>query len=120
MRGQVLQVKQTDYVLSAYSIGARPVGIIVRYILPNILSPVIVLATLAIPSLMTAEASLAFLGVGVDPSLPTLGKLINAGMGTIFSYPSQISFPVAVLATVTLAFTLVGDGLHDALDPRIR
>ena len=120
VRGQVLQVKQMDYVLSAYSLGARPLDIMRRHILPNILSAIIVLFTLTIPGIMTAEAALAFLGVGIDPSMPTLGKLIQAGRGTLPFYPTQALFPIATLALLTLAFTLLGDRLRDVLDPHFR
>jgi peptide/nickel transport system permease protein len=69
---------------------------------------------------MTAEAALAFLGVGIDPSIPTLGRLINAGMGSIFSRPWQVLFPIVVLTILTLAFTLIGDGVRDVLNPRLQ
>src|SRR5258708_17028546 len=120
VRGQVLQVKELDYVLAAHSLGARPLAIMLRHILPNILGPVIILATLIIPGVMTAEAALAYLNVGMDPSVPTLGGLINSGSVNIFSHPSEIAFPVLTLAGFTLAFTLIGDGLRDALDPHLR
>ena len=119
VRGQVLQVKQMDYVLGAYSVGATAAGTMWRHIIPNILGTVIVLSTLIIPGVMTAEAALSFLGVGIDPSTPTLGKLINAGFANIFSHPSEVLFPTAALTVMTLAFTLVGDGIRDALDPRL-
>jgi oligopeptide transport system permease protein len=118
VRGQVLQVKQMDYVLGARSIGVRPLGIMLDHILPNILGPIIVLATFIVPAVMTAEAALAFLGVGIDPSIPTLGRMISSGMDNIFSRPIQILFPVGALTILALSFTFVGDGLRDALDPR--
>jgi len=107
VRGQVLQTRQMDYVLSARAIGGRSAGIIVHHILPNIVGPIIALATLTIPGIITAEAALAFLGVGIDPSLPTLGRLISSGMDNIFSHPSEIMFPVLMLTALTLAFTLI-------------
>jgi ABC-type dipeptide/oligopeptide/nickel transport system permease subunit len=119
VRGQVLQIKQMDYIVAAHSIGASPTRIVRDYILPNTLSSIITWATLALPGIMTAEAALAFLGVGIDPSLPTLGRLINAGMENIFSHPTQTLFPVLTLTLLTLAFTLIGDGIRDALDPRL-
>src|SRR5262249_19041823 len=100
VRGQVLQVKQMDYILSATSIGATQSGIILRHIVPNVLGPIIALATLSIPGIMTAEAALGFLGVGLDPSLPTLGRLINSGMDNIFSHPGQILYPVGALTVL--------------------
>lgn len=117
VRGQVLQIKQMDYVLAARNLGARPLGIMVLHILPNILGPVIVLSTLIVPGLMTAEAALAFLNIGGDPSLPTLGRIINSSWDNMVSHPDQIAFPILALAMLTLAFTLIGDGLRDILDP---
>jgi len=120
VRGQTLQVRQMDYVLGARSIGAAPFWIIQRHVLPNILGPIIVLAAFIVPGVMTAEAALAFLGVGIDISTPTLGGMISRGLDRIIFYPHEVFFPVLALTILTLAFTFVGDGLRDALDPLIR
>ncbi|HLY27546.1 MAG TPA: ABC transporter permease [Aggregatilineales bacterium] len=120
VRGQVLQTKQMDYVLAAHSLGARPLDIMIHHLLPNILGPILVFSTLIIPGIVTAEAALAFLNIGVDPSLPTLGGLINYGWDSISSHPTEIAFPILTLAMLTLSFTLLGDSLSDALDPKRR
>jgi ABC-type dipeptide/oligopeptide/nickel transport system permease subunit len=90
-----------------------------HHILPNILSPILVLTTFVIPGVLTAEASLAFLGAGVEPSIPTLGGMIRLAQRVFLIYPHEVLAPVAVLSILTLAFTFVGDGLRDALDPRM-
>ncbi len=118
VRGQVLQVKQMDYVLGARSIGARPVGLMARHILPNILGPIIVVVTLGIPGAIIAEATLTFLGLGVDPSTPTWGTMVDAARPGIYSRPGEVLIPALAIAALALAFTFVGDGVRDALDPR--
>jgi len=118
VRGQVLQVKQMDYVLSARSIGARSMALMARHILPNILGPIIVLVTLGIPGAIIAEATLTYLGLGVDPSTPTWGTMVNAAFQSIYSHPEQVLFPAFAIGVLTLSFTFVGDGVRDAFDPR--
>lgn len=120
VRGQVLQVKQMDYVLGARSIGARPLGLMVRHIFPNILGPVIVLVTLGIPAAIISEATLTFLGLGVEPSTPTWGTMVDAARPSILSYPGQVLIPAAAIAALSLAFTFVGDGVRDGFDPRTK
>src|SRR5258708_12048949 len=106
VRGQVMLTKELDYVLSARSVGATPRGIVLRHILPNVLGPIIVLSTLMIPGLITAEASLSFLGVGIDPSIPSLGGMINASLPLTYSYPSEVPFPLLLLPITPLPFPL--------------
>jgi ABC-type dipeptide/oligopeptide/nickel transport system permease subunit len=118
VRGQVLQVKEMDYVLGARSIGATPLGLMSRHILPNILGPIIVLVTLDFPGDIIAEATLAFLGLGVDPRTPTWGVMVNAGYGNVITYPIQVVIPAVAIAGLTLALSFVGDGAGDAFDPR--
>ena len=118
VRGQVLQIKQMDYVLSARSIGARSLALMARHILPNILGPIIVLVTLGIPGAIIAEATLTYLGLGVDPSTPTWGTMVNAAFPAIHSQPIQVLIPAVAIGVLTLAFTFVGDGVRDAFDPR--
>jgi oligopeptide transport system permease protein len=119
VRGQVLQVRQMDYVLSAYSIGTRSTGIMSRHIFPNILGSIIVLVTLDFPADIIAEASLTFIGLGVDPSTPTWGTLINAAYPAIQAYPFETIVPAAAIAFLTLSLSFIGDGVRDAFDPRI-
>ncbi len=118
VRGQVLQVKQMDYVTGARSIGAKSAGMMRRHILPNILGPIIVLVTLGIPGAILYEATLTFLGVGVDPSTVTWGTMIVTAQQGIFSHPEQVLIPALALATLTLGMTFIGDGVRDAFDPK--
>ncbi len=118
VRGQVMQVKQMDYVLSARSIGVRSIGLMGRHVLPNILGPILVVVTLGIPGTIIAEATLTYLGLGVDPSTPSWGTMVAGSFGEIYSSPSQVMIPALAIAIITLTFTFVGDGVSDALDPR--
>ena len=118
VRGQVFQIKQMDYVLGARSIGARQIGLMTRHILPNIISPVIVLVTLGIPGAIIAESTLTFLGLGIDPSTPTWGTMIDGARDAMQSYPTGVIFPAMAVALLALAFTFIGDGVSDMLDPR--
>jgi len=118
VRGQVLQLKERDFVEAARSAGARDWWIIIRHILPNALGPIIVSVTLGIPGAIMSEASLSFLGLGVQPPTATWGAMILEGQAYIRRAPLVSVVPgLAVMITV-LAFNLVGDGLRDALDPR--
>jgi ABC-type dipeptide/oligopeptide/nickel transport system permease subunit len=118
VRGQVLQIKEADFVQAAKAAGAKDWWIILRHILPNALGPIIVSVTLGIPGAIMSEASLSFLGLGVAPPTSTWGTMIFDGRGYLRHAPILSIVPgVAIMITV-LAFNLVGDGLRDALDPR--
>jgi ABC-type dipeptide/oligopeptide/nickel transport system permease subunit len=117
VRGQLLSVRESDYVLAARCTGARDWRIISRHLLPNALSPIIVAVTLGIPGAILAEAGLSFLGVGVNPPLPSWGRMVNEYLTAIQSHPYLTLFPGIMIALTMYAFTLVGDGLQDALDP---
>jgi peptide/nickel transport system permease protein/oligopeptide transport system permease protein len=118
VRGQVLQIKELDFVQAAKAAGAKDWWVIVRHILPNALGPIIVSVTLGIPGAIMSEASLSFLGLGVRPPTSTWGTMIFEGRGYLRHAPILSIAPgVAIMITV-LAFNLVGDGLRDALDPR--
>lgn len=119
VRGQVLQIKQADFILSARAIGTRPAGVLLRHVLPNIIGSIVVTATLTIPDAIMAEAFLTFLGIGVEATIPSWGMLINNARESIFWHPALILFPSLAISMLTLAFTFVGDGLRDALDPRM-
>jgi ABC-type dipeptide/oligopeptide/nickel transport system permease subunit len=118
IRAQVLQVKQMDFVTGARSIGARTPGIMLRHVLPNILGPIIVLVTLGIPGAILTEATLTFLGVGIDPSTVTWGTMATVGQATILSKPLQVILPSVAITILALAMTFVGDGMRDAFDPK--
>jgi ABC-type dipeptide/oligopeptide/nickel transport system permease subunit len=120
VRGQLLSVRESDYVLAARSIGAGDWRIIGRHLLPNTASPIIVAVTLGIPAAILAEAGLSFLGVGVNPPLPSWGRMVNEYLTAIQTHPYLTLFPGLMIAITMYAFTLVGDGLQDALDPTAR
>ena len=119
-RGQVLSVRQKEYIEAARTIGADDRRIMSRHVLPNILGPLIVAETLAIPTYIATEAFLSFIGLGVNPPTPSWGIMIADGARTIRSYPHIVLFPAIFLALTMFAFNFVGDGLRDALDPRMR
>ena len=119
VRGQVLSLREKEFVEAARSQGARNRRIIFREILPNVVAPIIVYTTLIIPNNILFEAALSFLGVGVDPSTPSWGRMLAEAGGGIFTVAWwMMLFPGLFLFITTLAFNLVGDGLRDALDPR--
>lgn len=118
IRGVVLSVKEKEFVLAARSSGTSHLGIIVRHILPNVLSPVIVLATLDMGSLILAISGLSFLGLGAQPPTPEWGAMLNDGRPYMQVEPRLMIYPGLAIMTVVLAFNLLGDGLRDALDPK--
>lgn len=119
-RGQVLSVREQEYVVAARALGVKNRAIMVRHVLPNILGPIIVAETLTIPSYVTTEAFLSFIGLGVNPPTPSWGSMISEGAGAISTYPNQAIFPAIFLFFFIFAFNFLGDGLRDALDPRMR
>jgi peptide/nickel transport system permease protein len=121
VRGATLVEKSKDYVAAARLIGRSPLTIMVRHILPNVLSPVLVIATISLALAIIAEATLSFLGVGAPPTQPSLGTLIRIGQGFLFSGEWWILFfPACTLLALALAVNLLGDWLRDALNPRLR
>ena len=120
VRGQMLSLKERDYVLAARALGASETRIALQHLLPNTLSPVIVAITFAVPGAIFAEAALSFIGVGLPPPTTSLGRLVNDGRAYVQSNPSVIMFPAAAISLLMLSFTFIGDGLRDALDPRTR
>ncbi len=119
-RSSVLQVKQNDYVEAARSLGASDLRIILKHILPNAIAPVIVYATMSVGGAIISEAALSFLGIGVQPPTPSWGYMLSESRNYIFTSPWLMIFPgLAILLTV-LGFVLLGDGLRDALDPRLK
>jgi len=116
VRAQVLSIKEREYVEAARSMGAPGVTIAVRYILPNAIGPILVTTSFGIPAAIGAEAGLALLGLGVDPSIPSWGTMISEGTRYLLSAPHMLLFPATMFALTLLAFTWVGDGLRDAFD----
>ena len=119
-RGQILSVKQKEFVEAARSIGAPNSRIIFKHILPNIVGPLIVNETLAIPGYISTEAFLSFIGLGVNPPTPSWGAMISDGARTVRSYPYQVLLPALMLGITMFAFNFLGDGLRDAFDPKLR
>jgi peptide/nickel transport system permease protein len=120
VRSQVLSLKQQEFVLAARALGLTDARIVARHVVPNALAPVIVYCSLAIGSTMLAEASLSFLGLGVPPPTPTWGVMVNEGREPLRSAPWIATFPGLAIVFSVMSFNLLGDGLRDALDPRLR
>ncbi|HTD63308.1 MAG TPA: ABC transporter permease [Verrucomicrobiae bacterium] len=120
VRGQVLSLKEKEFVEAARMVGATNARIIFRHLLPNTLAPVIVAATFGIPGAIAAEAGLSFLGLGVRPPLPSWGILIAEGVRNMRAFPHELLFPAVVLAVTLICFNFLGDGLRDALDPKLK
>jgi oligopeptide transport system permease protein len=120
IRGQVLQLREIEYILAAEVLGAGKFRTIIRHLLPNTIGIIIVNLTSSIPGYIFMEAGLSFIGLGLLPPDISLGTLISAGQRTMDFYPYQIILPCIVLCLTVLAFNLLGDGLRNALDPRMR
>lgn len=119
-RGQILSLKEKEFIEAARSIGSKDLRIMVKHVLPNVIGPVIVAETLAIPSYIATEAFLSFIGLGVQRPTPSWGSMIADGAAAIRTYPNQAIFPALALAVIMFAFNFLGDGLRDALDPRLK
>nr|WP_062351345.1 nickel transporter permease [Bacillus kwashiorkori] len=118
VRGSTLAVRKLEYIDAIRALGAKDLRIIFRHILPNIMSPIIVQATLRIATAILTAAGLSFLGLGAQPPEPEWGAMLNDGRSYIFDYPHVALFPGLAIVTVVLAFNIFGDGLRDALDPK--
>lgn len=118
MRGQLMQLRESEYVQAAQMIGASPARIITKHLLPNTVSILILNLCASIPSYIFTEASLSFLGMGLAGDVISLGVLISEGKAKLSFYPWQLFFPALVLCLAVLGFNLLGDALRDALDPR--
>lgn len=120
VRGQVLSLKEKEFIEAARSSGSPPLKLIVKHLLPNSLGPIIVTLTFGIPQAIFLEAALSFLGVGIQPPTPTWGQMVNDGYEAIYANPTSVVFPALAIGFTLLAFSFIGDGLRDALDPRMR
>jgi len=120
VRGEVLALKEREFVLAARSIGAPPVRMILRHILPNTLSPIMVAAALGIAGAIIIESALSFLGLGFPPDFPTWGRLLFDAVDHLQDYPNRVMLPGIAISLTVLSVNYIGDGLRDALDPRIR
>jgi ABC-type dipeptide/oligopeptide/nickel transport system permease subunit len=119
-RAQILSLREKEYIESARAIGVTNVNIAIKHLLPNALSPLIISFTLGIPATMFAEAGLSFLGIGINDPMPSWGKMAGQSFGNIEVYWHLGLFPTLMIALTMLSFSFVGDGLRDALDPRLR
>ena len=120
VRSQVLSLKEQEFILAAKSLGLSSMRIIFRHLAPNTLTPVIIAATLRIGSIILTEAGLSFLGLGVQPPTPSWGNIINEGRDSLLNYWWISTFPGIAILTTVVCFNLIGDGVRDALDPRMR
>ena len=120
IRGQILSIKQNEYILAARSIGAKPGRIIRKHILPTCLSVIIISTALQIPSAIFTESYLSFVGLGVQAPMPSLGSLANAAREGLQSYPYKLVFPAITICLIVLSLNLLGDGLRDAFDPKLK
>ena len=119
-RAQVLKVKESEYILAARSLGASPLRIVLRHLLPNILQPILIQATIGMAGAILAEATLSFLGLGVLAPIPSWGAMLNDARSHLFDAPHMVVFPALAVMLAVLAFNLVGDAWRDWLDPRTR
>lgn len=120
IRGQILQIKENEYVMAAQTLGASPVRIIRRHILPNCISVIFISAALQIPSAIFTESFLSFIGLGVQAPMPSLGSLASQALDGLSSYPYKLLYPALMICLIVLSFNLLGDGLRDAFDPKLR
>jgi peptide/nickel transport system permease protein len=120
VRAQVLKVKEAEYILAARSLGASPLRIVLRHLLPNILQPVLIQATIGMAGAILAEATLSFLGLGVLAPIPSWGAMLNDARSHLFDAPHMVVFPALAVMLAVLAFNLLGDAWRDWLDPRTR
>ncbi|WP_116597264.1 ABC transporter permease [Primorskyibacter marinus] len=120
VRGDVLALKEREFVLAARSIGTTNTKMIIRHILPNVMSPIMVSATLGIANAIITESALSFLGLGFPPDFPTWGRLLFDAVDYLQQYPERVIWPGVAISLTVLSVNYLGDGLRDALDPRIR
>ncbi len=120
VRGQVLTVKEKEFVLAANSIGTRKKNILMRHILPNVLSPVMVAAALGVAAAIITESALSFLGLGFPPSFPTWGRLLYDSKDYLPTNPWRVIWPGVMISLTVISVNFIGDGLRDALDPKLR
>jgi len=120
VRGDVLALKEREFILAAHSIGTSSSKIVLRHMLPNLMSPIMVSATLGIATAIITESALSFLGFGFPPDFPTWGRLLNDSVDRMDLYPERVIWPGTLISLTVLSVNYLGDGLRDALDPRIR
>lgn len=120
VRGQVLQIREQEYVLAAKCLGTGSWGIVIKHIIPNVMGVLIVAITMDIPSFIFGEAFLSYIGLGIQSPMTSWGALVSAAQENLTFYPWQMLFPAMFISVTMLSFQLLGDGLRDALDPQLR
>jgi oligopeptide transport system permease protein len=120
VRGQILVLKEQEFVLAARTLGANPWRIITKHLIPNVMGVIIIQITFVVPTAIFVEAFLSFIGLGIKPPLASLGNLLNDGAHYMRYQPHRLIFPTVVFSLILLSFNLLGDGLRDALDPKMR
>jgi oligopeptide transport system permease protein len=120
VRGQILQIREEAYISASRLLGAQTRYLIMRHMIPNTLGVILVTLTFAVPSAIFTEAFLSFIGMGVAPPTPSWGSMCNDGVKTMLTHPHELIFPALAISITVLAFNLLGDGLRDALDARMR
>lgn len=120
VRGQILTLKEQEFVLAARTLGAGPWRIILKHLIPNALGIIIVQITFAVPNAIFVESFLSFIGLGIRPPLASLGSLLSDGVRAMQLFPYKVLIPTAVFSLILLSFNMLGDGLRDALDPKMR
>lgn len=120
VRGQILSLRELEYVMAAKLAGTSSWRIIIKHLIPNSLAPILITATLTIPEAIFSEAFLSYIGLGVSAPMASWGVLASEGAASLRSYPFQLFFPAAAICITMLSFNFIGDGLRDALDPRMR
>ena len=120
VRGQILTIKNNEYILAAKALGSGSARIILKHILPNCMSVIFISTALQVPSAIFTESYLSFIGLGVQAPMPSLGSLANAARAGLSSYPYKLVFPAVMICLIVLSCNLLGDGLRDAFDPKLR
>ena len=120
VRGQVLELKECEYVMAAKALGTPTLKIVTRHLIPNTMSIIIVQTTFSIPSFIFSEAFLSFIGMGIQPPLTSWGAMASLGQQQMAYYPHELIFPALAISVTMLAFNLLGDGLRDAFDPKMK
>ncbi|RSK26475.1 ABC transporter permease [Bacillus sp. HMF5848] len=120
VRGQILKLKNLEFVLASRTLGGSHNRLILKHLIPNVLGHIIITTMFTIPSAIFTEAFLSFIGLGIRPPVASLGTIINDGFKSLQTYPHLVVFPAIIISTIMIAFNLVGDGLRDAFDPKLR
>jgi ABC-type dipeptide/oligopeptide/nickel transport system permease subunit len=120
VRGTVLSIKEKDYIMAARAAGIRPITIIFTHVLPNVLAPLIVVASLGVAGAIMMESVLSFLGLGMQPPASSWGLMISEGQGYLRTFPYYALFPGLMIVLIVFAFNVCGDGLRDAWDPKLK